>query len=152
VTAGEAPNARLSDGLPAELTESIVSVWTQYIGSPPSSARTEIRGNVVTCVLAGAVGDYNRNVIDPPNEDAVRGGGEFTPAAYKRDAIAAVVRLTHQSVAAFLSSHDRETDVARETFILEASLNRGAPRPTGDRRGASGSLRRTPSEDRRELR
>jgi uncharacterized protein YbcI len=114
-------------GLPAELSASLVSLWTQYAGKPPSSARTEIRGNVVTCVLVDAVGDYNRGMIASQGRDTVRGVGKLTPAAYKREAVAAVVRLTRQRVASFVSSHDRDTDVATEVFTLEPSLSRGAP-------------------------
>jgi hypothetical protein len=56
-----------------------------------------------------------------------RGVGKLTPAAYKREAVAAVVRVTRQRVASFVSSHDRETDIATEVFTLEPSLSRGAP-------------------------
>jgi hypothetical protein len=121
-TTGPLPN-----GLPAELTESLVSLWTQYAGKAPSDARTEIRGNVVTCVLVDAVGDYNRSMIARQTRDTVRGVGKLTPAAYERDAVAAVVRLTRQRVASFISSHDRDTDVATEVFTLEPSFKRGAP-------------------------
>ena len=96
-------------------------------GHAAENARTEIRGNVVTCVLVDAVADYNRSVIAPQTRDAVQGEGKLTPAAYKRDAVAAVVRVTRQRVARFLSSHDRDTDVATEVFTLEPSLKRGAP-------------------------
>jgi hypothetical protein len=119
--------------LPAELTKSIVSLWTRYAGKAPTNARTEIRGNVVTCVLVDAVGDYNRIMAAQQTGDTVRGVGKLTPAAYKREAIAAVVRLTRQRVASFVSSHDRDTDVATEVFTLEPSFNRGAP-PLADRR------------------
>jgi len=122
-------------GMPAEITKSLVSLWTQYAGRPPTNARTEIRGNVVTCVLVEAVGNYNRSTITPQTRDTVRGEGKLTPAAYKRDAVAAVVRVTRQRVASFLSSHDRDTDVATEVFTLEPSLKRGAPRT---RRQATG--------------
>jgi hypothetical protein len=118
--------------LSAELTESLASLWTQYAGKRPSNARTEIRGNVVTCALADAVGDFNKSRVAPQTGDTVRGVGKFTPAAYKRDAVAAVVRVTRQRVASFLSSHDRDTDVATETFTLEPSLSRG--RPPAERR------------------
>lgn len=114
--------------LSAELTESLTSLWTRYAGKGPSNGRTEIRGNVVTCVLADAVGDFNKSMIAPQAGDTVRGVGKLTPAAYKRDAVAAVVRVTRQRVASFLSSHDRDTDVATEIFTLEPSLSRGAPR------------------------
>lgn len=117
--------------LSAELTESLASLWTSYAGKRPSNGRTEIRGNVVTCVLADAVGDFNKSMVAPQTGDTVRGVGKLTPAAYKRDAVAAVVRVTRQRVASFLSSHDRDTDVATETFTLEPSLSRGAPRAEG---------------------
>ena len=122
-----ATTGRLPDGLPAELTKSLVSLWTQYAGKAPSRARTEIRGNVVTCVLVDAVGDYNRSTVASQTRDTVRGVGKLTPATYKREAVAVVVRLTRQRVASFISSHDRDTDVATEVFTLEPSLGRGAP-------------------------
>ena len=118
--------------LSAELTDSLASLWTQYAGKRPSNARTEIRGNVVTCALADAVGDFNKSMVAARTGDTVRGVGKLTPAAYKRDAVAAVVRVTRQRVASFLSSHDRDTDVATEIFTLEPSLSRG--RPPAERR------------------
>jgi hypothetical protein len=76
-------------------------------------------------------------MIAPQTHDTIRGAGKLTPAAYKRDAVAAVVRLTRQRVVAFVSSHDRDTDVATEVFTLEPSLSRGAP--LGKRRSREAS-------------
>jgi hypothetical protein len=126
-------SARLPTGLAAELTKSLVLLWTKYAGKPPTDAGTEIRANVVTCVLVDAVGDYNRSMVAPQNRDTVRGVEKLTAAAYRRDAVAAVVRLTRQRVASFVSSHDRDTDVATEVFTLEPSFKRGAPQ-LADRR------------------
>jgi len=117
-------------GMVAELTTSLTSLWTRYAGTPPTTARTEIRGNVVTCVLTDGVGAFNERMIAPRARD--------TPAAYKREAVAAVVGLTRQRVVSFVSSHDRDTDVATEIFTLEPSFGRGAPRAR--RRSARGSL------------
>jgi uncharacterized protein YbcI len=114
--------------LSVDLSESLASLWTRYAGKRPTSARTDIRGNVVTCVLVDAVADFNRSMIAPQAHDTVRGVGKLTPVTYKREAVAAVVRLTRQHVASFVSSHDRDTDVATEVFTLEPSLSRGAPR------------------------
>jgi hypothetical protein len=119
--------ARLPNGLPAELTQSLVSLWTRYAGKAPTDVRTEIRGNVVTCVLVDAVGDFNTNMGAAQAKNAVQGAAKLTPEDYKRDAVAAVVRLTRQRVALFVSSHDRDTDVATEVFTLEPSFKRGAP-------------------------
>ena len=142
-TASAGAAARLPNGLPAEITKSLVSLWTQYAGKAPSNARTEIRGNVVTCVLVDAVGDYNRSMVARQAPDSVQGVGKLTPAAYKREAVAAVVRLTRQRVASFISSHDRDTDVATEVFKLEPSFNRGAPALAARRLGVDFRLFRT---------
>jgi uncharacterized protein YbcI len=133
----DATTGWLPSGLSAELTKSLVSLWTQYAGKPPTSARTEIRGNVVTCVLVDAVADYNRSMVAPKARDTVEGVGKRTSAGYKREAVAAVVRLTRQRVVSFISSHDRDTDVATEVFTLEPSLSRGASRADRGFRQAS---------------
>jgi uncharacterized protein YbcI len=114
--------------LSADLSESLGSLWARYAGKRPTSARTDIRGNVVTCVLVDAVASFNRSMITPQAHDTVRGVGRLTPATYRREAVAAVGRLTRQRVTSFVSSHDRDTDVATEIFTLEPSLLRGAPR------------------------
>jgi uncharacterized protein YbcI len=114
--------------LSARISRAFGSLWTEYADKRPSEVRTEIRGNVVTCTLINAVGVFNRAMIAPQTHDTVRGVGKLTPAGYKRDAVAAVVRLTRQRVASFVSSHDQDTDVATEVFTLEPSLQKGRPR------------------------
>lgn len=131
--------SRLPNGAPAELTEALVSLWTQYAGKRPTNARADIRGNVITCVFVDAVGDFNQAMIAPQAGDTVRGVGKLTAAAYKREAVAAVARLTRQRVVSLVSSHDRDTDVATEVFTLEPSLSRGAPRAERRFRHASSS-------------
>ncbi len=126
---------RQSEGLPEEITRSLVWLWTKYAGQPPTSARTQIRGNVVTCVLVDGVGDFNRSMI--------HGEGGLSSIDYKSDAVAAVGRATRQRVEAFLSSHDGQTDVATEVFTLEPSLNRGAPALADRRRTKRFRLSRT---------
>jgi uncharacterized protein YbcI len=116
--------------LSAEVTSSLTSLWTRYAGKRPSNGRTEIRGNVVTCQLTDAVGDFDRNMT----RDSVLGVRSPTLADYKRDAVAAVVGVTQQRVTSFFSSHDRDSDVATEIFTLEPSLGKGRPRsPAGGR-------------------
>jgi uncharacterized protein YbcI len=111
----------------SKLTQSLTALWTEYSGEHPGNAHTEIRGNVITCTMAGAVEAFNRSMIAPQAHDTVRGVGKLTQAAYKQEAVAAVVRVMHQRVATFVSHHDDETDVATEVFTLEPSLLRGSP-------------------------
>lgn len=110
----------------SELTRSLTSLWTEYAGERPGDVNTEVRGNVITCTMADAVGAFNRSMIAPQARDTVRGFGKLTYATYKQEATAAVVRVTSQRVASLVSSHDRDTDVATEVFTLEPSLSRGA--------------------------
>ncbi len=119
---------RLPASLSARISRAVGSLWTEYADKRPSNIRTEIRGNVVTCQLIDAVGVFNASMIAPQIDDTVRRVGKLTPADYKRDAVAAVARLTRQRVSSFVSSHDRDTDVATEVFTLEPSLQKGRPR------------------------
>ena len=120
--------ARLPASLSARISRIVGSLWTEYADKRPSEIRTEIRGNVVTCQLIDAVGVFNGSMNAPQTDDTVRRVGQLTPADYKRDAVAAVARLTRQRVSSFVSSHDRDTDVATEVFTLEPSLQKGRPR------------------------
>jgi uncharacterized protein YbcI len=120
--------ARLPASLSARISGAVGSLWTEYADQRPSEIRTEIRGNVVTCQLIDAVGVFNGSMNAPQSDDSVRRVGQLTPADYKRDAVTAVARLTRQRVSSFVSSHDRDTDVATEVFTLEPSLQRGRPR------------------------
>jgi uncharacterized protein YbcI len=124
----DSTTARLPNAVPAQIAEALASLWTKYAGKRPRSARVDVRGNVVTCTLVDAVADFERSVIPPQSHDPVRGVGKLTHEGYRREAVAAIVRLTRQRVLSFMSSHDWETDVATEIFTLEPSLSRGAPR------------------------
>jgi uncharacterized protein YbcI len=107
-----------------EITSSFLTLWTRYAGKEPTSARTEIRGNVVTCTLVDSVGDYRRSMARG-RADASPEEAKLREDSYEREAIATVVRLTRQRVISLVSSHDRDTDVATEVFTLEPSLGRG---------------------------
>ena len=100
--------AGTSTVMPEEITKSLAGLWTRYAGVEPSDVRTALRGDTLTCVLVDAVGAFERRTTTEP-----------ALASYKREAVETVVRLTRQRVAAFVSSHDRRTDVATEIFTLE---------------------------------
>ena len=65
--------------LSAELTKSLTSLWTRYAGKRPTNPRTEIRGNVVTCVFVDAVGDFDQSMIAPQTRDTIGGVVKLTP-------------------------------------------------------------------------
>jgi hypothetical protein len=114
--------------MPAEITRSFTSLWTRYAGVEPSDVRTELRGDVVTCVLVDAVDAFDRGTTAPRPRDVTQGQASPTLAGYKLEAVDTVVRLTRQRVTSFVSSHDRDTDVATEIFTLEPPpRTRGRP-------------------------
>jgi hypothetical protein len=105
--------------LPSEITKSLGSVWRRYSEDQPVDAETEIDGDVVRCVLTDAVGGFNRGIAAASADDAAESERPLTEATYRRDAIAAVSRITRRRVLAFVSNHDSKTDIAREVFVLE---------------------------------
>jgi hypothetical protein len=116
-----------------DITRSFTSLWTRYSGIQPSDVRTEVRGDVVTCVLVNAVEAFESRTTDPRSRDLPRGTENRTLAGYKLEAVETVVRLTRQRVVSFLSSHDRDTNVATEIFTLEPPPRpRGRPSPGRD--------------------
>jgi hypothetical protein len=134
----DGPEINPAAASPTELSRSLTTLWTDYAGLAPSAVWTEIRGNVVTCVLTDAVADFNHSMITAQTDDTPRGVGQLDQLHYEREAVAAVGRLTHQRVASFLSSHDRDTDVATEVFTLGPLLTLDAtapPRPAASGEG-----------------
>lgn len=123
----DATRTQQAAGLPAALTRAVASIWTRHSGRRPADARTEIRGNVVTCVLVDALDDPADAVAVPVARQA-HDRRSWRRDEYQREAIAAVVKLTCQRVTSLVSSHDADTRVATEVFALEPSLARGAPR------------------------
>jgi len=121
-------NSRTAGGLPAEINSSIVALWRRHTGVRPTDACTEIRGNVVTCVLHDAGCELEGTEYAPQRARAVRTRHDRRrgSATFEIDAAAAVSRITRQRVSAFISRRDAETGVATETFTLEPSLGRGS--------------------------
>ena len=115
----EQEDARDGVSSPTKISEALRYVWADYARPPLADVQTEIRGDVVTCRIAGAVGSFERT-MNAPGSYLTRP----TRADYERDAIAAVVGVTRQRVTRLESSHDSATDVATEVFTLERSARR----------------------------
>ncbi len=121
------PAIRPMGRLAQEITGALASLWTRHTGARPSDARTEIRGNVVTCVLTDAFDGDPGSDVATARVPTPGGTPEAAVAQYERDATAAVTRATRQRVRSLASGRDVESGRATETFVLEPSLGRGAP-------------------------
>ena len=96
-----------------EIGRSLGAVWQRHAGSRPSAVNTEINGDVVKCVMKGAVTD---------KEADTDGEAPRSPDSrdYGRDAIAVVTKATRRRVLGFVPKHDAKREVATDTFILES--------------------------------
>jgi uncharacterized protein YbcI len=106
--------------MPAQISSSLASVWSNYAGERPTDIDTVIRGSKISCVLRDAVKDFDDGMsasaeAEPPPER------KLTTSTYRNDAIKAVERVTRRRVLAFMTDHDEKTDVATEAFILESA-------------------------------
>jgi hypothetical protein len=129
-------------GLSTQINRSFGQLWSRYAGIAPSAVRTELRGDIVTCVMVDAVeafemqttGSLERQTTASP-DGMDHSDIDQSLAGYKVEAVETITRLTRQRVSAFLSSHDLETDVATEIFELEPSPRfRGPPTNRHDAR------------------
>jgi uncharacterized protein YbcI len=103
----------------SEISRAFRSLWERHAQSRPSEVVTELRDNRVRCTLADAVKSFEQG--PPLAEGAAEDGpAERVPmTAYRSDAMRTVARVTGRRVMALISDRNAETDVARETFILE---------------------------------
>jgi uncharacterized protein YbcI len=116
--------------LPAEISSSLASVWSQYASERPGETETMIQGNRVKCVLTDAVQMLNDGLTAAETAESPDNGRRLTSATFRNDAIAAVKRVTNRKVVAFVSDHDTKTDVATEIFLLEAPPSQQRARET----------------------
>jgi hypothetical protein len=94
-------------------------VWKDYAGQR-FAVKTDVAGTKVSCVLENSVQSF-KDGLDGTSDDPENPPlATRTVAGYRRAAIEAVAKATHQRVSAFVSKHNAKTDVATEVFILAA--------------------------------
>jgi uncharacterized protein YbcI len=111
-------------GLPAEISDSLASVWKRYAGRRPVGVETVVNGTRVACVLRDSVRQFEEAMAGDGVDDDGKQTTPRTISGYEREAIEAVAKVTRQRVVAFVSDHDRGTDVAKEVFILDRPARR----------------------------
>ena len=107
-----------ADGLPAEVSRSLESVWARHAGASPQEVETVIRADTVICTLRGGTVEFSEGMVDPATflSEKANGGVATT---YRSDALAAVEEVTGRHVKFFASRSDSAADVATEIFTLD---------------------------------
>ncbi len=105
--------------LPVKISDSLAVVWKRYAGRRPMDVETAVRGNRICCVLKDSVRGFDEGLTTAESGDDGKPLPARTIAQYRREAVDAVTRTTRRRVMAFVSDHDRNSDVATEVFILD---------------------------------
>ena len=108
-------------GLTAAISAAMIDLYAAFYGHDRTTATTYINDNIVVCVL--------ENILTQDEDVLVAGGarGEVIDGrvAFQTDTedefTAAVQRLTHRRVVAFMSANQTIPGVACELFFLDAA-------------------------------
>jgi hypothetical protein len=99
------------DAISNEIERSVGSIWERRGGTRAGSISAEVSRDSIRCTIEG--GDK----AEAADEEAAVGGTDSN--AYRHEASAAVARITHRTVSAYIGKTDKKTGVATQTFILE---------------------------------
>lgn len=108
------------------ISNAVVRLMRDYTGRGPTQAHTTIAEGHVLVLLRDTLLKGERILVRDGNMDAVVDMRRRYQRTMREDLIAAVVEHTGREVAAFLSDHHVDPDIAAELFILK-------PRAGGER-------------------
>jgi hypothetical protein len=91
------------EGITEEIARSLSSIWQRRTGERPSSVSAKLDGDVVNCAI---------EADDPPEDPSDASG-------YRQEACAAVTKIAHRRVAAYITGSDAKTGAATQKFIFE---------------------------------
>ena len=108
----------------ARLTEAIsaamVALYKTVYGHDRTTAITYINDDVVVCILESILTTGESQLIADGSSNRVIDGRVAFQTATEDEFTAAVERLTHRRVVAFMSANQTSPGVASELFFLEA--------------------------------
>jgi len=112
---------RETDALTTAISAAIEALYSTVYGHDRTSATTYINDNVVVCLLENILTEHEDKLIDRGSGSEVIDGRVAFQADTEDEFTAAVERLTHRRVVAFLSANQTTPGVACELFFLDAA-------------------------------
>ncbi len=101
------------------ISDAMVGLYAEVYGNQRTTATTYINDNVVVCVLEGILSPRETRQIEVGRgSDVIDGRVAFQEGA-EDEFTAAIERLTHRKVTAFMSANQTSPGVASELFFLE---------------------------------
>jgi uncharacterized protein YbcI len=114
------PPPELSGGaLNAALANELGKLIADFTGRGAQRSRAFLYQDLVVCLLEDSATNAEKNLAAAGKADLVRLGRDAMQRAMAPQLIAAVERLTHRSVRAFLSGTDHSGGSSIEAFVLE---------------------------------
>jgi uncharacterized protein YbcI len=108
-----------TDGpLTAAISNAVVGLLRDFTGRGPTQARTTIGSDTIVVTLRDSLTKAERTLAGRGQSLEVLAMRRAFQDTMRVDLIAAVERLTHRQVEAFLSDNLHEPDVAVEIFLL----------------------------------
>lgn len=101
-----------------EISRGVVSIYKDYLGRGPTTARTAITDDSVVTTLQDSLTKAERSLVLGGEAETVREMRRKFQCAMRSDITELVEKVTGRECAAFLSDHDTETDVAVEMVVL----------------------------------
>ena len=112
------------------ISNAVVRLLRDYTGRGPTQAHTTVTENHVLVVLRDTLLKGERILVEDGHVAAVIDMRRRFQQTMREDLIAVVVEHTGREVAAFLSDHHLDPDIATEVFILK-------PRSASEANGAA---------------
>ena len=101
-----------------EIARGVVTIYKEYLGRGPTSARTELTEHAAVTTLEQSLTKAELSLISAGDALTVREIRRKFQEAMRSDITELVERVTGRSTASFLSDHDTVNDVAVEMVVF----------------------------------
>jgi uncharacterized protein YbcI len=103
------------------ISAAIADLYAEFYGHERTTATTYINDNIVVCVLENILTDGEGELVAEGARGQVIDGRVAFQTDTEDEFTAAVQRLTHRRVTAFMSANQTAPGVACELFFLDAA-------------------------------
>jgi uncharacterized protein YbcI len=119
ITGGPPDEQRQPSGPSAMISTSAVQLIHEYTGRGPTKAKTVIKDDLVTVLLADTLTKGERKLVDNGHSDRVLGLRHDFQLVMRDELVGIVERQLDRKVIAFMSQNHVDPDFAVEVFVLE---------------------------------
>ena len=122
IAGGALADERQSSGPSAMISTSAVQLLHEYTGRGPTKAKTVIKDDLVTILLADTLTKGERKLVDKGLSDRVLQLRHDYQVVMREELIGIVERQLDRKVIAFMSQNHVDPDLAVEVFLLEGGV------------------------------